>query len=149
MSWFMTLADFLLSEWLWNVTWGWYHVPINIFVMLFLLKVFGRLKIMPAVLFSVFSQIFSFALFSLIVIFGSIYGFGLKFVPYDCYVTQTMHPLLICFSLGLIYFVLQSFSFVLTNVFYKINLRLVILIALVSNMISALLVYRFWSYDFL
>jgi len=148
MVWITSAADFLLSEWLWNVTWGWYHVPINIFMMLFLLKFFGRMRIMPSVFFSVLCQLFSFLVLSLVVILGPIYLLSLQFVPYDCYAHEVSHPLLICLSLGAIYFVLHSLFFALTNLFYTINMRLVILIALVANGLSALLVYQFWSYGF-
>ncbi|MFC1845568.1 hypothetical protein ACFLX2_00395 [Candidatus Dependentiae bacterium] len=149
MSWLTSAADFILSEWLWNVTWGWYHIPVNIFVLLFLLKFFGGVRIVPAVLISVFSQIFSFFFFSAIVVVGPMYAFGLKFVPYDCYAHTPTHPLVICFSLGGIYFILHLAFFAIVNTFYAINLKLMTLIAIVANILSALLVYRFWSYNFL
>ena len=149
MSWLTSAADFLLSEWLWNVTWGWYHVPVNLFMMLFLLKFFGRLRIMPAVLLSVFSQIFSFLMFSASVIIWPMYILGIKFVPYDCYAHEAAHPLLICLSLGAIYFVFHILFFMLVSPFYKLNMRLLVLIALVGNGLSAFLVYRFWSFNVL
>lgn len=149
MSWLTMAGNFLLSEWLWNVTWGWYHIPVNIFMMLFLLKFFGRMRIMPAVLMSVFSQLFSFFMLSAVVFVVPVYLLGIQFVSYDCYAQQPMHPLAICLSLGAIYFVLHALFFVLINLFYSLNLRLLILIALVSNGLSALLVYRFWSYNVL
>lgn len=149
MSWVTTAANFLLSEWLWNVTWGWYHIPVNIFMMLFLLKFFGRMRIMPAVLMAVFSQLFSFLVLSAVVVVVPVYLLSLQFIPYDCYVQQPMHTLAICLSLGALYFVLHTLFFILVNLFYSLNLRLLTLIALVSNGLSALLVYRFWSYNVL
>ena len=148
MSWLTSVADFLLSEWLWNMTWGWYHVPVNLFMMLFLLKFFGGMRIMPAVLMSVFSQLFSFVLLSVLVIIGPIYMFDLCFVPYDCYTQSMMHPLSICLSLGGIYFVLHVFFFCLLHLFYNVNIRQIVLISLVGNGLSALLVYKFWCYSF-
>lgn len=149
MTWITPTADFLLSEWLWNITWGWYHIPVNVFMMLFLLKFFGRMRIMPAVLCSVFSQVFSFVGFSALVLAGPIYLLGLEFVPYDCYTHELMHPLLICLSLGAIYFVFHALFFALFSRFLKINMRLAILISLVANGLTALLVYNYWSYSFL
>lgn len=149
MTWVTSAANFLLAEWLWNVTWGWYHIPVNVFVMLFLLKFFGHMRIMPAVLFSVFSQLFSFVLFSAIVIAGPMYLFGLTFTPYDCYAQEVAHPIFSCLFLGLIYFVFHAFFFFLVSFYFKTNLRLIILISFVANMVTALLVYRYWSYSFL
>lgn len=146
MAWLMSGANFLLSEWLWNVTWGWYHIPVNIFVMLFLLKFFGRMRIMPAVLFAFFAQVFSFLLFSVIVVVGPIYLFGLEYTPVDCYTCTEIHPLLISLFLGAIYFFFHALFFFLVSFFYKLNLRLVILISLVANGLTALLVYYYWSY---
>lgn len=149
MAWITSAANFLLSEWLWNVTWGWYHIPVNVFMMLFLLKFFGRMRIMPAVLCSVFSQVFSFFLFSAVVIAGPIYLMGIQFVPYDCYTQEAMHPIFSCLFLGVIYFVFHTLFFVMVSWFFKINVRQMILISLVANLLTALLVYRYWSYSFL
>lgn len=145
MSWITTASHFLLSEWLWSVTWGWYHLPVNVFVMIFLLKFFGYMRIMPAVLIAFFSQIFSFLVLTLIVFLVPIYLLGLEFVTYDCYVVQTMNPLAISLYLGAIYFAFHILFFVLVNLFYSLNIRLLTLIALVGNGVTALLVYRFWS----
>jgi len=149
MAWITSAANFLLSEWLWNVTWGWYHIPVNIFILLFLLKFFGGLRIVPAVLISFFAQIFSLAVLSALVILIPVSLLGLKFIPYDCYVHQTMHPLLVCLSLGGIYFVMHVLFFALVNLFYSLNLKLLTLIAFVANGLSAVLVYRFWALNVL
>lgn len=148
MAWLDASADFLLSEWLWNVTWGWYHVPVNVFMMIFLLKFFGQMRIMPAVLNAFFAQVFSFLVFTIIVIAWPIYFLDLKFVPFDCYAHTMIHPLLVCLSLGAIYFVFHTIFFILISLIFKINLRLVVLISLVGNGLSALLVYNYWSYSF-
>lgn len=149
MSWLASSADFILSEWLWNVTWGWYHIPINIFVLLFLLKFFGGVRLVPSILLSFFAQLFSFLIFSAVTIIGPMYVLGLQFVPYDCYTNTLMHPLIVCFSLGGIYFVFHLIFFAIINPFYPLNLKLMTLIAFVANMLSALIVYRFWSINFL
>lgn len=145
MEWLTTAANFLLSQWLWNVTWGWYHIPVNIFVMMILLKFFGYLRIMPAVLLAFFSQIFSFIVLTAVVLLGPVFCMGLQFQFYDCYAVQALNPLTISLSLGALYFVFQVLFFVIVNAFYSLNLRLLTLIALVGNFITALLVYRFWG----
>ncbi|MCK5632943.1 hypothetical protein KAH94_04290 [bacterium] len=147
MSWLVSATDFLLSEWIWNVTWGWHHIPINIFVMIFLLKFFGRIRIMPAVLSAFFSQIFSFLVLTFIAVFLPKYIFGTQAFQQTYFQQTLMDPFLICLCLGAIYFVLNTLFFMLLNLVYKINLRLFILIAFVANGISAFLVYKFWSYS--
>lgn len=145
MIWFTQASNFLLSQWIWNVTWGWYHVPINIFVMLFFLKFFGYLRIMPAVLLAFFSQLFSLLVFSVFVIAVPIYALDIHFSLYDCYAQAYPNVLLTSLSLAAIYCVLNIFFFAIVNFFYSLNLRLLILISCVGNGITALLVYRLWG----
>jgi hypothetical protein len=145
MEWVTTAGQFLLSQWLWNVTWGWYHVPVNVFVMLLLLKFFGYLRIMPAVLIAFFAQIFSFIALTIIVFLGPIVSMGLEFKLYDCYTAPALNPLAVSLYLGAIYCVLHIIFFLIVNSFYSLNMRLVTLIALVGNTITALLVYQFWG----
>lgn len=145
MSWITTAANFLLSEWLWSVTWGWYHLPVNVFMMIFLLKFFGYMRIMPSILIAFFSQIFSFVVLSVIVFIIPIGLMGLQFTCYDCYVQHPLNSLTISLSLGALYCVLHIIFFVIINAFYSLNIRLLSLIALVANSATALLVYRFWS----
>ena len=148
MVWITSAANFLLSEWLWSVTWGWYHVPVNIFMMICLLKLFGRMRIVPSIIISVLCQFFSFLLLTLVVFLVPIYLLNVQFVSHDCYANEIFNPLFICLFLGAIYFVLHVLFFALTNLAYTINMRLVVLIAFVANVLSALLCYKFWSYDF-
>jgi hypothetical protein len=138
-----TVIDFFISTWLWAITWGIYHVPVNIFVMFFLLKFVGKFKIVPSVLLAFFSKIFAVTSYSLIV-FLIVKIFGLKFIPeINVDNAQAINILLACISVGIIYSILQSLFFFIINKFYSINLRITILISFVSNIATALFIYRF------
>jgi len=138
-----TIEYFFLNTWLWGMTWGISHVPINIIVMFALFKFIGRLKIMTAILFAFFSMVFGSALYTLIVSFF-VFVVKLQFIPLDItYGTEYSNFLLASIYLGLIYSVLQMIFFLMVNKFYEINLRIITLIVFVSNIISSLLVYRF------
>lgn len=136
------ISDFFISTWIWAVTWGIYHIPLNIIVMLFLLKFFGKFKIVPSVLLSFFSKIFAVTLYTLIV-FIVVFALGLSFVPEKIESLEVINTLLACISVGIIYSVLQSLFFLIVNRFYYLNLRITTLISFVSNMITALIIYRF------
>ena len=134
---------FFLNTWLWGMTWGVSHVPINIIVMLALFKFVGRLKIMTAILLAFFSKVFASALYTMLVSF-LVFVVKLKFIPLDNVTgIQGSNLLLACIYLGLIYSALQTIFFLIVNKFYEINLRVITLIVFVSNIISSLLVYRF------
>jgi len=79
MNFLTTLGNVLLSEWLWSITWGIYHVPIAIVVMMFLLKRNTNLRMVPAVLLSVSSNLFSFALYTLAIVGGLIFALGFEY----------------------------------------------------------------------
>ena len=134
---------FFLNTWLWGMTWGIYHIPINMLVMLVLLKFVGRLKIVPSVLLAFFSKVFASALYTLIVFF-LVFVVKLQFVPkIDLVDSDSINVLLACICLGIVYSVFQALFFLMVNKFYALNIRLTTLIAFVSNIITALLVYRF------
>jgi len=131
---------FFLNTWLWSMTWGFYHIPINIFVMLLLLKFVGKFSIIPSILMSFFSKVFSSALFTLIVVF-LVFVIHLQ-LQVDMS-NQSINVLLACICLGTVYAVFQMLFFVILNRFYTLNMRIVMLISVVSNVLSALLVYKF------
>jgi len=134
---------FFLNTWLWSRTWGIYHMPTNILVMLALLKFVGRFKLVPSVLLAVFSKVFSSALYTVIV-FLLVFVVKIQFVPTESLNnSESINVLLACICLGLVYAALQSIFFLMVNKFYALNVRVTTLIAFVSNIISALLVYRF------
>jgi len=138
-----TIEFFFLNTWLWSMTWGIYHVPTNILVMLVLLKIVGRFKLISSILLAFFSKVFSSALYTLIV-FLLVFVIKLQFVPAEEFNScQTINVLLACICLGFVYAALQSIFFCVVNKFYALNLRVTTLIAFVSNIISALLIYRF------
>jgi len=141
-----SLFYFFLDKWLWAMTWGIYHIPINILVMLILLKFVGRLKIVPLVLLAFFSKIFSSVGYTLMVLF-IVFVVNLDFPLFDYNYVKSINLLLNCIYLGLIYSAFQSLFFFIVNKFYVLNLHLIILITCISNMLSALIVHKFLEYS--
>ena len=134
---------FLLNSWLWSMTWGIYHIPINILVMMLLLKFIARMKIIPSILMSFFAKVFSTVLYTLIILF-LVFVVKLKFVFPDIYQGYTqINSLLACISLGVIYSFLQIIFFWIVSRFYVINVGFMVMISFASNIVSALLVYNF------
>lgn len=132
------IAQLLISEWIWSLTWGFYHNFINILFMLFLLKLFLGIRIIPAVLLSCCSQLTAFLFFNLFVISILVLGFGIE---YDVITGWSSIPnqFYASFYLGLIYAVLQNLFFLLLNTYYKVHLSWVFIITLISNSLTVLL----------
>lgn len=131
------ISQFLLSEWLWSVTNGEYHTPINIFVMIGITIFILRQKTVPSVLLAVSASIFSFLLFT-----GIIKFLNIDYVPEhdDAYIVKDL--LWRCMHLGFIYSILQMFYLSILRVFFTFNMRPLIWMVWVSNIITAWLMYR-------
>lgn len=131
------ISQFLLSEWLWSVTKGNYHTPINIFVMIGITIFILRQKTVPSVLLAVSANIFSFFLFT-----GIIKFLNIDYVPEhdDVYIVKDL--LWRCVHLGFIYSMLQTFYLALLRLFFTFNMRPLIWMIWVSNLITAWIMYR-------
>lgn len=135
-----TIGNFLLSEWLWGLTWGSAFIPINMGVLLLFLWVVIRMPLVQAALLSVGTNIASFLLYTGLVHGGFTWLLGLQF---DVTSTppQTVDSFLsVSFSLGLIYSFLQTALFSAGRKKMGVNFNHVILVVVLSNLITALLV---------
>lgn len=137
---------FLLNHWLWGMMWGIYHIPVNILLMMLLLKVIARFKIVPSILLAFFSKVFSVIAYALTILV-LVYVVKLEFVfPKEIQSYKPINPLLASVYLGIIYAFFQTVFFWIVSRFYSINVGFMAMIALVSNFISAILVYKFVSF---
>ena len=139
---FQAIEYFFVSTWLWGMTWGIYHIPVNVFIMIALLKFVGGFKLIPSILITFFSKVFSLLLYFLIVVFF-VFIFKFQFVIPKNSDLQLINVLRECIFLGIIYSVFQSIFFLIVNKFYKLDVRFMLVVSFASNVISALLGYKF------
>ncbi len=142
-----TIAYFFLNTGLWAMTWGRYHIPVNIIVMLILLKFVGKFKFMPSILMAFFSKVFASALYIVCILF-LVFVIKLQFIPPENLDAGAhINVLLASISLGMIYSIFQSLFFIIINKFYPLNARFTTMIVFVSNTITALIIYKFLEID--
>src|SRR5438105_1453586 len=111
------IADFFIAEWLWSITWGWYHLPLNFFLMWFLLKRLCNINTKFAFFASLAAHIYSVVLFGLCVVWLLMPLTG----GYDPLIKPNVaSPAHSCFYLGLIYAVLEFSFFMLIYYWYKL-----------------------------
>ena len=134
----MIIASFILDEWLYSISWGVYHVPINIFIMLFLFKGVMGLRMIPAVFLSLFSNITAMVVFAL---FAMSVAHFVDIISYARTPQELYNPFAIAFGLGVIYATLQSLLFFIISCKYTFKLRFAITVAFLSNLLTALCVY--------
>ncbi|MFI5332702.1 MAG: hypothetical protein ACHQVS_01225 [Candidatus Babeliales bacterium] len=134
-----TFCDFLITEWLWSVTWGFYHILFLLLFMVMLLKRVGRMSWIPTLVNAVGSIIFAWF----------IYGFIIAWLVPDTQIDYTIAQERIqvpsswwaSMYLGFIYAVLQILFFMLLSLVYTSNRARLIVIVAVSNFLAAVIAY--------
>jgi hypothetical protein len=133
---FEFFAKSMVSAWLWSISWGWLHIPINTLLLMFMLIFVARLPIMRSILCSVLFTLGAFVFLSVVAL---IFGFLLNDFTYT---VETWGPVLtsfqVSFYLGFLYTIAQEGIYFFVAKF--INTRVPILL-FISNMITALVVY--------
>lgn len=133
---------FLLSQQIWAWTFGQYHISMNIFWMFLLFKFWERMRFIPSVLFTFFSNVVAFFVLMGLVHGGVVALLKYEYMPVNPY-KAAFNPWVACLSLGLTYALIQMLFFWLASFKYKgLHLFRVCLIALMSNMMSAIIVYK-------
>ena len=136
------IENFILSEWIWSVTWGIYHIPCNIVIMIILLKFFLRINMVSAVFLSIGAQLFSTFIFTVITLITMLL-IGKGGTPESfSYIPNPIHAFV---YLGLVYAFLQAIFFELFGQRHAIRLSWMVVIAIISNNLTALFMYLFSS----
>ena len=134
-----TFSDFLITQWLWSVTWGVYHVPLVLILMMVLFKKMGRLRWLPTLIFSISSLLF--ALFT----YGFVVAWLVPEVPLDYAAAQNSIEVpsswWASMYLGVIYAVLQTLFLLFISLFYTVNRPRLIVIVALSNFLAAIAAY--------
>lgn len=136
-----TLGDFFLTEWIWSVTLGIHHALFAFLYMVVLLKFIARMRLVSSIIMSLLANLFSFGMFSGIVVGGLIMGLNYEFSSEQTVPTFATNTFFVALYLGLIYAVLQALLFTLVNMRYPLKLKTVLLMSLIANALAAWTVY--------
>lgn len=140
----LTAAHFLLSEWLWGMTYDLYHIPLNIIMMIIVLKLFFNISVIRAVSMAALSQIFAFTVLS-ICSFGSMYFIGAGGGP-DSF-TVVPGPLYATLFLGLIYAVLQIVFFTFSQSRHNMPFSALLVTVIMSNSLTLLITWLLFNVE--
>lgn len=141
---FNQCAHFFLSEWIWSMTWGSTFIPFNIVIMIFLLKIFLRINMVPAVFRAITSQLFAFALLTIATLI-SIWYIGEGGGPETF--TYVPGPIYAFLFLGLLYATFQGIFFIITKKQCQIPLLLIFFVSFISNQLTVLLTWLLYSIE--
>ena len=132
---------FLTSEWIWAVTFARAQILLSMPVMLITLLTIGKARLIPAVLYAFFSPIFAVAAFTFLVhgIIDKVLGITFAATKQ----TYVVHPLAATFLLAVIYTLFQWLFFYILSRFYSVPVQRYTVAALIANLITMSLVYKF------
>ncbi len=134
-----SFGRFLITEWLWSITLGSYHIVISTLLLIVLFLFVAKLRMIPAVLLSVSSHLFALGSFTFFAYFVLTKLLGITF-------DQTkpitlVHPLVVSFLLGVIYTGLQALFFKFVSKWYRLPLQKIYYLTFASNTIASFIIY--------
>lgn len=136
------ISDFLLSTWLFSVTYDWFHVMINTFMLAILLQAILRMGVSRAIMLSFSAHFFAFITYAVIAISLFLNYVMTHQMPSEISETSKSDDILLaCLCLAAIYAVFQSIFLLLMHIRSEFRLRRIMEIVWLSNGISALLSY--------
>lgn len=137
---FTQIGTFFIDQWLWSITWDWYHIPLSMVIMILLFRFFLRMDIIISVLLALGSIAATFITFTFFVVSVLIGLFKFRYeAALGLDVADSLHA---CIYVALIYTTLQAVFFIILNRYYTIEYRHMIIVSLVSNLISACFIYQ-------
>lgn len=134
---FVSITNFLISEWIWALSWGSYQMSISLFLMVLLMRVSMRVGWLRALLLSFVAQLFCFVVFSLFVFGFLVTIFNVTYSPSVDIQERTYTVLKASLSLGLIFTFLQILFFRILSKVYHTHYYQIISVVFISNMIAA------------
>lgn len=136
------IGDFLLSSWIWNITFDWYHPIVTGIVMFCLLHFVMHRRYMQSLAISLMTQFFSFGLLAAKVIFVFIRMLGWQYEPLAVgQAVEMMNTFMPSLYVGILYALFQSIFFIIGRCIWRFNLRSFVVMTWVSNGFGVIISY--------
>ncbi len=136
------LYEFLLSSWLFSMTYDWFHLILNTFVLCIFLSLIARVSVARSILLSFSAHFFAFMLFTIGAIGLFVYHIAIENMPSELTeVAATKDLLVSSLQVGLIYALLQGLFVGILHIRSELSVRKLLLSIILSNATSALLSY--------
>lgn len=136
------IGDLLLAQWLWSITFDWYHIVLNMIVFGGILMFVLNKSMMRASLASLGTQLFSFFTYTALVAGIMVYVLNWQYTPPEVpdfsskdYILQA------CLFLGVIYSIIQTSLFSIARIFKPFRFAKVVAATWVSNIFVAFISY--------
>jgi hypothetical protein len=136
------LYEFLLSSWLFSMSYDWFHLILNTFVLCIFFSLIARVSLARSILLSFSAHFFAFMIFTLLAIGFFAYHIAVEYIPSELTeVAGAKDVLRSSVQVGFIYMMLQSVFVAILHVGSELSVRRLLLAVFLSNLTSALLSY--------
>lgn len=137
------IANFLVTELIWSITFGLYHLVVSFLLLFLFLKLWDHIRTIRALWLSAYFVMGAFMIFFIIVGGILMRGFGIPYaLPEDTY-QGTYSYLTTSILLGVVYAGLQTLLLIGLSYVVRINMPRIFLCIVFANLLAALLVYKF------
>lgn len=133
-----TIGAFLIDVWLCSITWGSYLILFSLFITLLSCIIILRMRIIT----SVFVILVSFFITKVVFYIIGICWAHLYYTTYLTHPHAVHNPIIVIGSLALLYALLEIVLFAIIAKKYRLRLLFLSIITLLSNLISAMIVYN-------
>ncbi|MDR3550563.1 MAG: hypothetical protein P4L31_04060 [Candidatus Babeliales bacterium] len=131
-----SMGNFLLSEWLWSITFDWYHIPISLLLCGISFRWVLRIPLKSSFLLALLSGLYALCIFAFFIVVVLLYLFNFSYSA-----TWVPDPFHACFYLGLIFAVLQTTFYFIVHRWYRLNMPGVIFLTFLSNSTASIITY--------
>jgi hypothetical protein len=136
------LYEFLLSSWLFSMTYDWFHLILNTFVLCIFLSLIARVSLARSILLSFSAHFFAFMIFTVCAVGLFIYHIAIENMPSELTeVAATKDLLISSLRVGGIYAFLQGLFVGTLHIGSELSVRKLLLAVILSNLTSSLLSY--------
>ncbi len=136
------IGDFLLTSWIWNITFDVYHPFVTGIVMFCLLRFMLHRRRLESLAISLIVQLFAFGLLTAEVVFGVIRMLGWQYEPLPTEEAMNMmHVLVPSLWVGILYAIFQSLFFMIGRCIWRFNLKRFLVMTWISNGCGAIISY--------
>ena|ERR1700722_19144746 len=136
------LYEFVLASWLFSVSYDWFHLILNTFLLCIMFCLVARVSMGRAIILSFSAHFFSFMCFSLLAIGLFVYHIAVEYIPSDLTeVAAAKDVLRACLQVGSIYALLQSFFIMILHIGSELSLRRLCIAIWLSNLLCGCLSY--------
>lgn len=129
-------SSFIIHEWQWALTWGWYQLALGVFCSIGIFMSMRRAKSLPALILVVISYWSTFVVYLIFMLLLSVYMIKIAQVPVNIIANGAV---ILCS--GMLFSFLQAFFLHITHQLYRVKLQCALGVTLAGNSVATIITF--------